>query len=383
MAASTPIETREDLHYYLQVALQLEHATIPPYITALYSLRPGANLDASSMLRVVAIEEMLHLTLAANLLNAVDGCPNLKADDFIPDYPTYLPSGQDDFMVGLEKFSEDAVKTFLQVERPAERPEPDERYAVHEGIWFVKQKHLSKSRSGARRGLLPTFIMEDEHGEETHLHFHSIGEFYEAIRNGLCRLASELGECELFCGDPSKQVGPEYYYSGGGEIHVVTDLETAKDAIDLISGQGEGFAGGIYDNEAELSHFYRFQQIMLGKYYQEGDEPESPSGGPVNVDWDAVFPCKSNAKVADFQQSEELARAAKVFNAYYKQFLWLVHDAFNGQPERLIPAVGEMFNIREAAQGLIRNPIPGLPGTNAAPTFQMNEVIDLSSQSEN
>ena len=29
------ITTVEDLHAYLQVALQLEHATIPPYLTAL------------------------------------------------------------------------------------------------------------------------------------------------------------------------------------------------------------------------------------------------------------------------------------------------------------------------------------------------------------
>jgi hypothetical protein len=61
------------LHYYLRQALKLEHATIPPYITALYSLKPGKNLEAFHIIRAVAVEEMLHLTLVANVLNAVGG----------------------------------------------------------------------------------------------------------------------------------------------------------------------------------------------------------------------------------------------------------------------------------------------------------------------
>ncbi len=31
---------------YLHAAMQLEHATIPPYLTALYSIHPGTNSDA-------------------------------------------------------------------------------------------------------------------------------------------------------------------------------------------------------------------------------------------------------------------------------------------------------------------------------------------------
>ena len=42
----THITTREQLHQYLYAAMQLEHATIPPYLTALYSIRPGTNADA-------------------------------------------------------------------------------------------------------------------------------------------------------------------------------------------------------------------------------------------------------------------------------------------------------------------------------------------------
>src|SRR5271155_84563 len=95
------IKTLDQLRTYLNKAMQLEHATIPPYLTALYSIHPGTNSDAAHILRVVAVEEMLHLTLAANVLNAVGGKPNLSAKGFVPSYPTYLQTGETDFEVGL------------------------------------------------------------------------------------------------------------------------------------------------------------------------------------------------------------------------------------------------------------------------------------------
>ncbi len=65
------IKTVDNLHYYLKQAMMIEHATLPPYITALYSMKPGTNIEAFHILRAVAVEEMLHLTLAANVFNAV------------------------------------------------------------------------------------------------------------------------------------------------------------------------------------------------------------------------------------------------------------------------------------------------------------------------
>ena len=55
--------------------MELEHATIPPYLTALYSIHPTPTPTPPHILRVVAVEEMLHLTLVANVLNAVGGSP--------------------------------------------------------------------------------------------------------------------------------------------------------------------------------------------------------------------------------------------------------------------------------------------------------------------
>lgn len=368
---STPIESIEDLKEYLQVAIQLEHATIPPYLTALYSIIPGSNIDAFNVIRVVAVEEMLHLTLAANLLNAVGGEPDLVSKDFVPNYPTFLPTGQKDFEVGLGKFSEKTLNTFLNIERPTESLPPiaadSVDHFVSDGVCYMRASAMPERMVS---GILPTFTLEQA-GKTVHLCFRSIGEFYKAIANGIEHLCEKLGETNVFVGNPCKQVGPEHYYSGGGDINKVHDKESALEAINLISEQGEGFGGGIYDEADEISHFYRFQQLILGNYYCKGDEPGAPSGGPVGVDWEKVYPILENAKVSMYADIPEVEAAANDFNKTYAEFLARINVALNGKPALLMEAVGMMFKIKEGMYRLIRNPY-GESGLNCAPTFEVN-----------
>jgi hypothetical protein len=353
------IKTVDDLKTYLYAALQLEHATIPLYLTALYSIHPATNADASLVVRVVAVEEMLHLTLAANVLNAIGGRPDLTAPDFVPPYPAYLPDGEDDFQVNRQRFSRQAVEDFLKIERP--HPAPDEESRV-----------VSQKGDGG-----PSLLAAP--GDDT-LRFYSIGDFYEEIRRSLERLGDEKAKAgeELFVGDPARQVTPEYYYSGGGQIVPVTDMESAVEAIRLIGEQGEGLGGGIFDNQGELAHYYRFKQLMYGRHYQVGDDPDDPTGPPLNVDWDAVYPVKTNASLDDYRDAPELHAAAVEFNRQYADFLGLLTDAFTGQPELLIDAVVGMFRIRDGMTNLLRNPIPGADGLTAAPTFEIGALSEVS-----
>jgi hypothetical protein len=354
------ITTVDELHSYLRAALQLEHATIPPYLTALYSIHPGTNSDAFHVIRVVAVEEMLHLTLAANVLNAVGGTPDLTAPDFVPAYPALLPDGETDFEVDRQRFSRDAVDNFLKIERP--NPAPDVESRVSERDYAADRPMLAS----------PT---------DEPLRFYSIGDFYEEISRGLEHLESErkAAGAELFVGDPARQVGPEYYYSGGGDIVPVTDLESALAALRLIGEQGEGLGGAIYDNEGELAHYFRFKQLRHGRYYQQGDDPDDPTGPPIDVNWDAVYPVKTNASVDDYPEGSELHAAALEFNRQYADFLRLLTDAYTGRPELLIDAVAEMFRLRDGMTNLIRNPIPGLDGVTAAPTFEVAAVPAVGS----
>src|SRR6266550_2587762 len=95
------ITSLASLREHLQWAIELEHATIPPYLCALYSIKPGRNLEAVEVISSVVVEEMLHLTLAANFLNAVGGRPRLAIPKMMPGYPRPLPHGDRSFEIFL------------------------------------------------------------------------------------------------------------------------------------------------------------------------------------------------------------------------------------------------------------------------------------------
>jgi len=343
------ITTVEELRAHLHVAMQLEHGTLPPYLTALYSIQPETNSEARHILRVAVVEEMLHLTLAANVLNAVGGRPDLTAPGFVPEYPAYLPDGEDDFEVSRQGFSRECVETVLWIERPRRAPDESRR--------LLDRKHHAHTSLVA----CPT---------RPGMRFYSIGEFYRAIAHGLRRLHEQMGD-ELFSGDPARQITREYFYSGGGDLVRVTDLASALRALDLIAEQGEGYGGGIFDREHELAHFYRFQQLVLGRYYQKGDTAGHPTGPPIDVDWDAAYPVKKDARLADYPENSELWEAAREFNRSYSDLLDVLTRTYNGRPDLLTDAVVEMFRLRDQIVRLVRNPIPGQDGLHAAPTFEV------------
>jgi hypothetical protein len=240
------IRTLASLQRHLQWALELEHATIPAYLCALYSIAEGANVAAQQQLRAVVMEEMLHMVLVANVLNAVGGCPKVDDPAFVPSYPTTLPHSDGSVCVQLRRFDREALQTFLKIERPEPpqaKPEP-ERY-------------------------------------------HSIGQFYDAIEAGLRQLAGELGPA-LFSGSVLRQVDPtRWYYGGGGRPIVVSDLASALAALDEIKAQGEGLPHSVFDDQApfgkrELAHYFRFEQLRQGRFYRPEDSPRSgPSGDPL------------------------------------------------------------------------------------------------------
>lgn len=64
------------LRQMLQMAVEVEHSVIPPYLSAMYSIVPigtDQNWWYADVVKGVVIEEMLHMTIAANVLNAVGG----------------------------------------------------------------------------------------------------------------------------------------------------------------------------------------------------------------------------------------------------------------------------------------------------------------------
>jgi CDGSH-type Zn-finger protein len=333
-----PIATLDDLRQHIQWAIELEHATIPPYLCALYSIKPGQNRECVEVLTSVFIEEMLHMTLAANVLNAVGGSPVIDSPDFIARYPAYLPHSADAFLVPLARFNPETLETFLKIEKPEETgasPSPDR--------------------------------------------YDTIGQFYRAIEEGLVTLSAELGEKTVFCGDPTRQVTPEMLaYHASGRIVPVYDLKSALEAIDEIEEQGEGLKHlEVWDGDRdmfhpkrhEVAHYFRFMEIKLGRSYRRGDTPQSgPSGRHFNVDWDAVYPMRENPRREDFAEDSPVRAKMDQFNVAYSEMLRDIQRALNGQPERFFASVPAMLDLRDLARDLARTPT-GDGVTTAGPSF--------------
>jgi hypothetical protein len=327
------IKTVPSLRRHLQTAVELEHSTIPPYLCALYSIIDGDNLPSAQIIRGVLVEEMLHMILASNVLNAIGGQPSINHPRFIPEYPTYLPHSDKSFLVGLEKFSKPTIETFLKIELPAEPEAPPEPNK-----------------------------------------YHTIGQFYEAIEEALKRLSRDKN---IFTGDPSRQVTPEYYYGGGGGVFPVHDLDSALQALHEIVGQGEGVNQSIFDGdhkifgeEVEYAHYFRYNEIYEGRYYTKKDTPKSgPTGKRLPVNWRAVYNMRANPKMKDYPKGSERWKKTYEFNRTYMALLNDLHSAFNGQPKQLLKGVVAMYDVKYQAVELMKIPV-NENGLTAGPSFE-------------
>src|SRR5579862_1466980 len=72
----------------LQWAVELEFATIPVYLSGMWSIEQQSG-EVYNLINSVVLEEMLHLGLACNMLVAIGGKPEITP----PTYPGGLPGG--------------------------------------------------------------------------------------------------------------------------------------------------------------------------------------------------------------------------------------------------------------------------------------------------
>jgi hypothetical protein len=281
------------------------------------------------------MEEMLHMVLAANVLNAIGGKPKV----LVPTYPTYLPHSNDAFLVNLEKFSPAAIDTFLQIEKPAKKHAPPEAN-----------------------------------------NYQTIGQFYEAIELALKDLSRSE---DIFTGEYDHQITPDYYYGGGGGIIAIDRsnqrkaLESALAAINEIVGQGEGIDHSIFDGDhllfgegVEFAHYFRFNEIKQGRYYTYCDTPKSgPTGKELKVDWTEVYNMQINPKMENYPKDSEIWKKSYEFNRGYSDLIDNIRHAFNGKPRLLLQAVVRMYDLKYQAIELMNIPINDA-GETAGPTFE-------------
>lgn len=307
----------------LQLALGVELAVMPPYLYALWSIKPAAEgagaaaREAALTIRAVVYEEMLHAALVGNILNALGKAPLVTAHSVT--YPGPLPghvkTGPYAFNAFLGSFSADTVDMFLKIENPH---------------W---------ADPGAEAGGWMT-----------------LREMYE-------RIIAEL-----------RQQNPPF--SGGrqvaatdspspGRMLPVTCLQSAIDAVAIILDQGEGLqpkkndkpVDYEEDKDHEVAHYYQFQTIR-----------EYISGGRVVASRD-VYPVIKNPDPERYSPAQRAANDR--FNQVYTALLDSLQKMFTSSSPTPFGGPTELMRQLRHLTAVLRSlgPVPGTTDL-AGPSFE-------------
>ncbi|MHA6785012.1 ferritin-like domain-containing protein [Pseudonocardia saturnea] len=320
---SVPKERRDPawVQEALQAAVQLELSTLPPYLYALWSIEPNPDPEhdpdpfpVQETIRSIVLEEMLHMGIACNLLVAVGSTPDIVAN--APAFPAQLPKHiHKGLVVDLAPLSAAAVHTFMEIEEP--------------------EAHLVVDPNFTPTGDL------------------LIGQFYEGLIDALkatSQTFSTDGQIDLNRGQRPFT-----------ESFVISSLDGARRAVDVIRRQGEGTAAVPFENKSdpeELAHFYQFGEILNGRRLTR-EAPFTYTGDPVPM------PRVRDVRPAPAGRPEALAfdRAYSTMLASL-QLAWENHDL-----EALGDAIfGEsgMFSLRSLAEDVF--------ATGAGPGFRVVPV---------
>nr|XP_039262216.1 uncharacterized protein LOC120338304 isoform X1 [Styela clava]XP_039262217.1 uncharacterized protein LOC120338304 isoform X1 [Styela clava]XP_039262218.1 uncharacterized protein LOC120338304 isoform X1 [Styela clava] len=509
----------KDVRRLLHKAVMLELSTIPPYFTAWLSLKTeyGRNKEVADILKSVFNEEMLHMSLAGNILNAVGGIVNMTDISKLPDYPNNLASGDSyelnpNVLVSLEPFSIGLVRDiFTEIEKPQDN-EGKKMMHLLAKIWKLlpsthdnkdtshmtsmnmkillkeisriekNEPNLNTSTYGSTLNL--SNANEAELGawkslgdfaaqkltEVTESNGKTIGKFYTIIALKMASLEACIhikrlkrkGNSDtmntLFTGAYNKQLNMSHWYQQGdhsitgndevnrGVLHrlqvidsnainraendvvvkdskltatrptlfEVSNLRTALEAIVEIVYQGEGGSDcspfvtepRLYgrkrgkDHGSELSHYYRFQEIVNGRKLVKLSNPplwndlhclnfskehsSCPNllktgemycyaGEKIAFFDDGVWPILKNPSDGQYRKGTKAYNFHHQFNLLYTRLLFCIEETFSGNPSNIKNCMSLMYDLTITGKRLVRTPLR-VPGNST--TIELGTTRD-------
>ena len=196
--------TADLVRQHAQAAVAVEFYTLPFYLTVLTSIKDTESPIYKAILSV-AMEEMLHLQLAANLCLALGTQPDFKAPVYGTPIPFLDPTDPDTahsalINAVLGPFNSQSLQTMLDIEAPEE--------------------------------------LQDKTKDHTDPDFpyNSIGELYDALLVGI----SQVGEASFPWTDTNQVIETSGYFKKQKYSMKISSLADAKAAVRVINEQGEG-----------------------------------------------------------------------------------------------------------------------------------------------
>jgi hypothetical protein len=362
--APLPIPHRDALIYTLGKAAELEHLVICQYLFTAFSLKrdSGEGLTADQLnlarrwsheLMEIAEQEMLHLALVQNLLTAIGAGPHFGRPNF-PVPPRAFPAR---IQIVLMPFGEPALRHFAFLERPEGMAVDDfEGMAALDEVAALPMTH------------------EDEIGPIVP-DFQTISHLYRSIEDAFSDLAGKWGEEALFIGPVRAQAtGDDFQFP---ELVPVTDLDSAKRAIDTIVEQGEGARG-----EWRQAHFGRLLSILDEFVAARDADATFQPARPVLAA--RVRPGEDGAPVPLITEHFTV-RCMDLLNAIYEVTVLLLARYFahaDETDEQLAVLADVAVELMEDGLAKVGRMVTGLPigndhpGFTAGPTFEVFYATD-------
>jgi Ferritin-like len=352
------IESREELVYLLGEACEIEHGLMCEYIYAQFSLKRAVDegvtpeqlthITAWNLTLVDIIkQEMLHLALATNILTSVGAGPHFERPNF-PILARWYPPG---VQVALLPFGERALRHFVYLERP-------EGMTLNDAEGFgALPDEAGSSFTNLRRSA-------------TQEPWQTVGHLYRGIEAGLTYLCHRYGEDDVFIGPPGAQAVTEIFE--WSELTAVTDLPSARRAIELIVEQGEGTQGDWVN-----AHFGKFvgmlEDFLLLKTVDIAFNPTRP------VD-PAYVKLPPDVESGILIEDPLTVRVAELCGGLYEVILQVLSRYYMHQGESpaeldtLARTAKHLMNwaFRTVGSTLTTLPIgPSFPGRTAGPTLEI------------
>ncbi len=357
------INSREELIYLLSEAAEVEHGVMCSYLFALFSMKDGVSdglmeqqLDAvrrwQQDLRGICAQEMVHLSLACNMLTAVGAAPQFRRPNF-PQGSRYYPPG---FSLGLNPFNLQTLQHFLFIERP-------------EGMEMDDPPIFDDAEAAPAAPVVSSDVTAEPRG------FATIGELYHGIEDGFRNLVDRIGEEGLFIGPPQAQATRDYF--NFPELIAVTDLASAIQACETIVEEGEGARG-----DWEAAHYGRFLRMQEEYERLKREDPNFEPARPVLANPFTRVPSDSqHVNLLDEPSSVEVC---DLFDDCYEILLQMLARFFAHTEEsedELKALVGAAIDARFAViepLGVYATTLPAgpsHPGLNAGPGFHFFRTV--------
>ncbi len=291
---SSGISNLSDLQAALQLAMQLEFSTIPPYLCAEWSINDDPD-DVADIVHEVVIQEMYHFAAAGNLLSAIGGTTKVANSSFVPHYPTnILPGGiAQELSIDLQPLSKEQLQVFMQIEKPEFPP--------------VALMALTAPPA-------------------------TIGAFYDTMCDGFANVQPAINTTAH-----ALLIGP---------LRRIQTVDDALAAVRIIKQEGEGTPlspDQPASDNGQLAHYYLFKEVFIGNTLVQTGESWSFSGPAIRMPTIFQFAASNAAPDPSLAFNRTLAALLRDLEG-----CWITGQAFSRN---------NMDNLEQLGTGLIQQGI--------------------------